>query len=34
LRRDDVVELVKDDLYVVRYRPMRELLREKWVELV
>ena len=32
--RDEVVELKKDDLYVVRYRPIRELLAEKWVELI
>ncbi len=32
--RDDVVELNKDDLYVIRYQPIRELLKDKWVELV
>ncbi|CAL8464662.1 g4197 [Coccomyxa elongata] len=31
---DDVVELNKDDLYVIRYQPIRELLKDKWVELV
>ena len=32
--RDDVVELLKDDLYVVRYNPIKDLLRDNWVELI
>ena len=32
--RDDVVELMKDDLYVVRYNPIKDLLRDDWVELI
>ena len=32
--RDDVVELMKDDLYVVRYNPIKDLLRDNWVELI
>ncbi len=32
--RDDVVELNKDDLYIIRYQPIRDLLKDNWVELV
>ena len=32
--REDVAELMKDDLYVVRYNPIKDLLRDDWVELV
>jgi hypothetical protein len=32
--RDEVVDLNKDDLYVMRYKPIRQLLQDKWVELV
>ncbi|EIE19067.1 GINS complex, Sld5 component [Coccomyxa subellipsoidea C-169] len=31
---DDVVELNKDDLYIIRYQPIRYLLKDNWVELV
>ncbi|KAK9904920.1 hypothetical protein WJX75_005594 [Coccomyxa subellipsoidea] len=31
---DDVVELNKDDLYIIRYEPIRDLLKDNWVELV
>lgn len=34
LCREDVVELMKDDLYVVRYNPIKDLLRDNWVELI
>ncbi|CAL5224587.1 g7294 [Coccomyxa viridis] len=31
---EDVAELMKDDLYVVRYNPIKDLLRDDWVELI
>ena len=34
LCREDVAELMKDDLYVVRYNPIKDLLSDDWVELV
>ena len=34
LCREDVAELMKDDLYVVRYNPIKDLLRDDWVELI
>jgi len=32
--REDVIELMKDDLYVVRYSPIKDLLNDNWVELI
>lgn len=34
LCRDDTVELSEGDLLVTRYRGIRELLRDKWLQLV
>ncbi|KAK9838765.1 hypothetical protein WJX74_002924 [Apatococcus lobatus] len=30
----DTVDFSKDDLYIVRYRPIRDLVRDNWVQLI
>lgn len=34
MSRDETVELKKGELLATRYRNIRELLREKWLQLV
>ena len=34
LRRLDTAEFQKGDLYIVRYKPVQELLRENWIALI
>ena len=33
-RRLDTAEFQKGDLYIVRYRPVQQLLRDKWIALI
>ena len=32
--RLDTAEFQKGDLYIVRYRPVQQLLRDKWIALI
>ena len=34
LRRMDSAEFEKGDLYIVRYQPVKDLLRDKWIAMV